>query len=70
MSKMSDMNMEICTLLDTTMMSSQEIADQVGCPLDWVDQIVEQRWADFMESQDGKEFERGFEDAKHCYQGA
>jgi len=64
MSKMADIDLSIRDLLDGTMLSCQEIADQIGCPVDWVNDIVLERWDAFMDSPEGKEFERGFEDAK------
>jgi|APGre2960657423_1045063.scaffolds.fasta_scaffold93538_2 hypothetical protein len=64
MSKMADIDLSIRDLLDGTMLSCQEIADQVGCPVEWVNDIVQERWDALMDSPEGKEFERGFEDAK------
>jgi predicted XRE-type DNA-binding protein len=46
MSKMAELNMDIHYLLDTTRMTCQEVADTLGCPVDWVNEIVEQRWQD------------------------
>ena len=64
MGKMSDINLEIHTLLDETAMSCEEIANQIGCPIDWVNNIVQERWDAWVDSPEGKEFERGFEAAK------
>ena len=46
MSKMADIDMEIRDLLDNTRFSIDEIANAVGCPVDWVEAIVEERWID------------------------
>jgi hypothetical protein len=64
MSKMADIDLSIRDLLDGTLLSCAEIADQLDCPVDWVNAIVQERWDAFMDSPEGKEFERGFEDAK------
>jgi hypothetical protein len=61
---MADIDLSIRDLLDETAMSCEEIANQVGCPIDWVNNIVQERWDVWMDSPEGKEFERGFEDAK------
>lgn len=63
MSKMSDIDSSIHDLLDTTMMSCQEIADQIGCPVDWVHAIVEQRWDGLLANQ---EFQDGYEAYKEA----
>jgi hypothetical protein len=44
MSAMKNLYMEINELLDTTNMLCEGIADKVGCPIDMVHDIVEQRW--------------------------
>ena len=31
-------------LLDTTKWSIAEISNYLGCPVEWVEEIVEQRW--------------------------
>jgi hypothetical protein len=67
MSKMSDIDMEIRDLLDTTMLSCAEIAEQVGCPVDWVNSIVEERWEALLANQ---EFQNGYDAYKDAYQGA
>lgn len=43
MSKMKELYTEINELLDEPMMSCQQIADRVGCPVGIVNSIVEQR---------------------------
>ena len=43
---MSDIEIEINELLDTTVMLCEDIAAQVGCPVEWVEVIVEKRWND------------------------
>ena len=61
---MADIDIVIRNLLDETVMSCAEIADQLDCPIEWVNDIVQERWNTFMDSPEGKEFERGFEAAK------
>ena len=67
MSKMADIDLSIRDLLDTTMLSCAEIADQVGCPVDWVNNIVQERWDAILDNQ---EFQDGYEAYKDAYQGA
>ena len=55
--------MMIRELLDTTMLSCQEIADQVDCPVDWVNGIVEERWDTLLANQ---EFQDGYEAYKEA----
>jgi DNA-binding transcriptional regulator LsrR (DeoR family) len=33
----------ICWLLDTTQMTASEIADELNCPLPWVQDVIEER---------------------------
>jgi len=63
MSRMSEIDMMIRELLDTTMLSCQEIADQVDCPVDWVNGIVEERWESLLANQ---EFQDGYETYKEA----
>jgi hypothetical protein len=63
MSKMAEIDMMIRELLDTTMLSCQEIADQVDCPVDWVNGIVEERWDTLLANQ---EFQDGYEAYKEA----
>ena len=63
MSKMADIDMSIRDLLDTTMLSCAEIADQVGCPVDWVNDIVQERWDTILDNQ---EFQDGYEAYKEA----
>jgi hypothetical protein len=44
MGKMSEMNLEINDLLDSTKLSCEQIANQVGCPVEWVNEVVAERW--------------------------
>jgi len=44
MAAMKDLWEEINYLLDTTKWSCEEISNYCGCPIDWVNEIVEQRW--------------------------
>lgn len=67
MSRMSDIDLSIRDLLDTTMLSCQEIADEVGCPVDFVNVIVQERWDALLANQ---EFQDGYETYKDAYQGA
>jgi hypothetical protein len=60
---MSEIDMMIRELLDTTMLSCQEIADQVDCPVDWVNGIVEERWESLLANQ---EFQDGYETYKEA----
>ena len=43
---MSDIEIQINELLDTTVMLCEEVAAQVGCPVELVEKIVEKRWND------------------------
>jgi len=45
------------------MLSCQEIADQVGCPVDWVNGIVQERWDIILDNQ---EFQDGYEAYKEA----
>lgn len=49
MSKMSDLHLEITDYLDNTKFMIHEIANAVGCPIELVEALVEQRWADMVE---------------------
>ena len=56
---MSDIEIQINELLDTTVMLCGEIAEQVGCPVEFVEGIMQRRWdnllfsnADFMNGYD------------------
>jgi hypothetical protein len=44
MAAMKEIWEDINYLLDTTKYSCQEIADTIGCPVEWVEEIVEERW--------------------------
>jgi hypothetical protein len=44
MGQMKSLWEDINYLLDTTKFSCEEIANTLGCPVDWVNEIVEQRW--------------------------
>ena len=44
MSYMSNLDLEINDLLDNTRMSCNEIAEQLQCPVESVNSVVEQRW--------------------------
>lgn len=59
---MSDIEIQINELLDTTIMMCDEVAAQVGCPVEWVEKIVEQRWNDLLFSND--DFINGYDMAK------
>ena len=48
MSKMSEMHAEITELIDTTHLLCAEIAERVGCPVEWVNALVEERWNTLM----------------------
>jgi hypothetical protein len=63
MSKMADIDLEIRNLLDTTMLSCEEIANQIGCPVDWVNLIVQERWDTLLANQ---EFQDGYEAYKEA----
>ena len=59
---MSEFEIEINELLDTTVMLCEEVAAQVGCPVELVEKIVEQRWNDMLFSND--DFMNGYDMAK------
>ena len=63
MSKMADIDLSIRDLLDGTMLSCAEIADQVGCPVEWVNDIVQERWDNILDNQ---EFQDGYEAYKEA----
>jgi len=44
MSYMSNLDYEINELLDTTRMSCEEIAESLRCPIQFVHDVVQQRW--------------------------
>jgi hypothetical protein len=44
MSTISEMRAEINELLDTTHLLCAEIAKRVGCPVEMVNAVVEERW--------------------------
>jgi hypothetical protein len=44
MSYMSNLDYEINELLDTTLMSSEEIATALKCPIQFVHDVVQYRW--------------------------
>ena len=46
MSKMKELWEDIHYLLDTTKWSCDEIANSLKCPVEFVEEIVEQRWMD------------------------
>jgi hypothetical protein len=48
---MADIDLSIRDLLDGTMLSCAEIADQIGCPVDWVNDIVLERWDTLLANQ-------------------
>lgn len=59
---MSEIEIQINELLDTTIMMCDEVAAQVGCPVEWVEKIVEKRWNDLLFSND--DFINGYDMAK------
>ena len=59
---MSELEIEINGILDTTVMLCEEIAEQVGCPVEFVEKIVEKRWNDLLFSND--DFINGYDMAK------
>ncbi len=59
---MSENEIEIIEILDTTVMLCEEIAEQVGCPVEWVEVIVEKRWNDTLFSD--ADFMNGYDMAK------
>jgi hypothetical protein len=46
MSAMKELYEDIHYLLDTTRFSCDEIANSLKCPVEFVEEIVEQRWMD------------------------
>lgn len=46
MAAMKEIWEDINYLLDTTKYSCQEIANYLAIPVDWVNDVVEQRWID------------------------
>ena len=48
MAAMKELWEEINYLLDTTRWSCDEIANYCSCPVDWVNDIVEERWQDIL----------------------
>ena len=59
---MSEIEIEINEILDTTVMLCEEIAEQVGCSVEWVEKIVEKRWNDLLFSN--ADFMNGYDMAK------
>ncbi len=59
---MSDIEIQINKLLDTTVMLCEDIAEQVDCPVELVEKIVERRWNDTLFSND--DFMNGYDMAK------
>ena len=59
---MSEIDIEINELLDPTVMLCEDIAAQVGCPVEWVEVIVEKRWNDTLFSD--ADFMNGYDMAK------
>ena len=59
---MSEIEIEINELLDTTVMLCEEVAERVGCPVEWVEKIVEKRWNDTLFSD--ADFMNGYDMAK------
>lgn len=49
MSVMSELHYEITEYLDNTKYMIDEIAKLVGCPVEMVEGIVEERWNEYME---------------------
>ena len=49
MSKMADLHLEITDYLDNTKFMIHEIANAIGCPIELVEAMVEQRWTDMVE---------------------
>ena len=44
MSKMKELYTDINDLLETTNLLCEDIAKKVGCPVSYVNEIVQQRW--------------------------
>jgi len=61
MGRMADIDLSIRDLLDETMMSCEEIANQLDCPVEWVNNIVQERWDALANNQ---EFQDGYQSAK------
>jgi hypothetical protein len=59
---MSEIEIEINELLDTTVMLCEEIAEQVGCPVEFVEVIMQRRWDNLLFSND--DFMNGYDMAK------
>ena len=59
---MSELEIEINELLDTTVMLCEEVAAQVGCSVELVEKIVEKRWNDTLFSN--ADFMNGYDMAK------
>jgi hypothetical protein len=59
---MSEIEIQINEILDTTVMLCEEVAEQVGCPVEFVEKIVEKRWNDLLFSND--DFINGYDMAK------
>jgi hypothetical protein len=74
MSKMAELSMEINDALDTFVgpdnwKSCQEIADLIGCPVEFVNQIVEDRWEESMNEEMQRQYEMMSYDADASYYG-
>jgi hypothetical protein len=69
---MAELNMEIVDALDTFVgknyKSCQEIADYLGCPVEFVNQVVEDRWEEIMNEDLQKQYE--FSSYDEAYYGA
>jgi hypothetical protein len=59
---MSEIEIQINQILDTTVILCEEIAEQVGCPIEFVEKIVEKRWNDTLFSD--ADFMNGYDMAK------
>ena len=46
MSKMKELMMDINELISTTTLSCEEIANRCGCPVSFVNDVVQQRWCE------------------------
>jgi predicted XRE-type DNA-binding protein len=57
MSKMSELNAEINHYLDNTRFMIDEIANAVGCPVEMVNTVVEERWENIMKGARNEVFE-------------
>ena len=57
MSKMSELNAEINHYLDNTRFMIDEIANAVGCPVEMVNTVVEERWENIMKGVRNEVFE-------------